>query len=132
MLKYNGLTANMEFISVTSETGCLIHVCWRMQSTSENIFKTCLTSEIDSIFNFKPLIFPMVFQILDPACNAWRDVTISCYFHAKKITLFTVMVENNTCERYHFYSMNNTRYFTAENVILWKMYISVKEIYTKK
>ena len=44
-----------------------------------------------------------------------RDVIIACYFHTENSTFHNVKI--TACEIYHFYSMDNIRYFTAENAI---------------
>ena len=68
------------------------------------------------VFGFLTCFFP----IFDTACNIWRDSTIACYFHTMELTLCLLIFSH--CEkgqrRYHFYSMDKTRYFMYENVMI--------------
>ena len=103
-------------IHFMSETGFLIF-SW-VQSTCKNMTKSCLTSEINAIFNIKSLnflfiTFSLIFEHVSIAWNTWRDVTIACYFHTMKISWYFHSVKIAARERYHFYSMDKTQYFTA-------------------
>ena len=70
----------------------------REQSTSEHMKKSCLSREINSIFNDKSIEFfvffilfefqTCFFQIIDTACNTQRDVTIAYYYHTVKISFW--------------------------------------------
>ena len=92
-------------IYCTSETGYFLFS--RLWSTSENIRLSCLTSEMNSVFNVKPMnvlfiTFSLVFQILhtSTACKIWRDVTIVCNFHTFHTVKITPLIfshwENNS------------------------------------
>ena len=51
--------------------------------------------------------WPSVMGVLDISCKAWRDVTISSYFHTIKITLLLFLqCENNSLWKIIFYSMD--------------------------
>ena len=64
--------------------------------------------------------FTCFFPIFDTACNIWRDSTIAFYFHTVELTLCLLLFAH--CEkrqwRYYFYSMDKTRYFMYENVMI--------------
>ena len=94
----------MEFFTRVRQEG--------LKSKSGNIKTSCFTSEKNSIFNVKNI------YLVSSNRRTRRDVTKACYFQPVKITLLILSQSKiTTCERYHLYSMDKTRYFTVENVI---------------
>ena len=101
-------------IYFTSETGIfsVFHVC---EAKIKILRKLCLTSEINTYsksLNFLLITFSLFLSNFNPTGCKWRDITIACNFYIHHVKILA-------CERYLFYSMNETRYLTAENVIIY-------------
>ena len=129
---FNVLTLNMVFISrvrldflyfINCKAGVkilkLLSHEWnkfRLQRQKHSFYLNFLYFNI--FFGF----WTCFFQILDTASRTWSDVTIAFHFHC----------ENNSQWKYNFYSMDKTRYFTAENIIneggcnyIWKKILCI-------
>ena len=108
-------------IYFTTETGFFIFT--RVRSASKNRRKKPrLSREINSIFSVKSInfynLYTCLFQILNATCKTWRDVTVAYYFHTVKVNfLIFSQLENNGLWRYHFYSIDKTRFITALNIM---------------
>ena len=89
----------------------VFHVC---EANIKILRKLRLTSEINTYsksLNFLLITFSLFLSNFNPTGCKWRDITIACNFHIYNVKILP-------CERYYFYSMNETRYLTAENVII--------------
>ena len=105
----NGLTLNMEFISRVGQNFFFIIFTtakhwwkyWNIPSQERNKFNIYhQTIEFPAYYIFFGF-WTCFCQVLGAACNTWRDVTVWKSQHVKII----------------FFSLDETRYITAENVI---------------